>query len=44
MKIKLLDEILKYLPILGVTLVIAGNIKLLVYYKTFNFEIFPFIG
>jgi hypothetical protein len=44
MKIKLLDEVLKYLPILGVILIIAGNIKLLVYYKTFNFEVFPFIG
>lgn len=43
MKLKSLDEILKYLPILGVILIISGNIKLLIYYKEFNLEIFPFI-
>lgn len=43
MKLKILDEILKYLPILGVILIISGNIKLLIYYKEFNLEIFPFI-
>jgi hypothetical protein len=44
MRTKLLDDTLKYLPILGLILIIAGNVKLLIYYKEFNLEIFPFIG
>ena len=43
MKTRISDEILKHLPILGLILIIAGNIKIFLYYKIFNLEIFPFI-
>ena len=44
MKKKALDDIIKFIPILSLILIIAGNIKFLVYYKEFNLDIFPFIG
>src|SRR5258708_8760144 len=40
---KLTEQLTKNFSILGVTLVIAGNVKLFVYYKLFNIEIFSFV-